>query len=134
MLLRDAFARTESLTARIYRAWRTGRFILLLSEPIVAEVENVLSRPQVLEKLRTGPIAARAPLELLRRRAEFVQPTIALRLSRDPGNDTFLECAVTGRADYIVSADADLLTLSAAQGIPILDAPDFWGRRQGASR
>jgi predicted nucleic acid-binding protein len=71
---------------------------------------------------------------LLRRRAEFVQPTIALRLSRDPGNDKFLECAVTGRADYIVSADADLLTLRAAQGIPILDAPDFWGRLQGASR
>jgi len=71
---------------------------------------------------------------LLRRRAEFVQPTIALRLSRDPGDDKFLECAVTGRADYIVSADADLLTLSATQGIPILDAPDFWRRLQGASR
>ena len=56
--------------------------MLLLSEPIVAEVENVLSRPRVLEKLR----------------------------------------------------DADLLTLSAIQGIPILDAPDFWGRLQGASR
>jgi len=33
-----------------------------------------------------------------------------------------------------VSADADLLTLSAIQGIPILDAPDLWGRLQGASR
>jgi predicted nucleic acid-binding protein len=43
--LRHAFARSESLTARIYRAWRSNRFILLLSEPIVIEVENVLSRP-----------------------------------------------------------------------------------------
>ncbi len=107
--------------------------MLLLSEPIIAEVENVLSRPQVLEKLRTGPIAARALLVLLRRQAEPVQPTATLRLSRDPG-DKFLECAVAGRADYIVSADADLLTLSAIQGIPILDAPDFWKRLQGASR
>jgi len=57
--------RTESLTARIYRAWRSDRFILLLSEPIVAEVENVLTRPQVLEKLRTGPIAARALLRTI---------------------------------------------------------------------
>lgn len=42
LLLRGVFARTESLTARIYRAWHSGRFILLLSEPIIAEVENVL--------------------------------------------------------------------------------------------
>jgi predicted nucleic acid-binding protein len=71
---------------------------------------------------------------LLRRRAEFVQPTIALRLSRDPGDDKFLECAVAGRADYIVSADADLLTLRAVQGIPILDAPGFWGTLEGVAR
>jgi uncharacterized protein len=71
---------------------------------------------------------------LLRRQAELVQPTATLRLSRDPGDDKFLECAVAGRADYIVSADADLLTLSAIQGIPILAAPDFWGRLQGTSR
>jgi predicted nucleic acid-binding protein len=71
---------------------------------------------------------------LLRRRAEFVQPTITLRLSRDPGDDKFLECAVAGRADYIVSADADLLTLSAVQGIPILSAPDFWGRLEGVGQ
>jgi predicted nucleic acid-binding protein len=81
----------------------------------------------VLEKLRTSPIAARALLVLLRRQAELVQPTATLRLSRDSGDDKFLECAVAGRADYIVSADADLLTLSAIQGIPILDAPDFRG-------
>ena len=134
VLLRGAFARTESLTARIYQAWRSDRSILLLSEPIVAEVENVLTRPHVLEKLRADPIAARALLVLLRRHTEFVQPTVTLQLSSDPGDDKFLECAVAGRADYIVSADADLLTLSAIQGIPILDAPDFWERLQGASR
>ncbi|MGH9364022.1 MAG: putative toxin-antitoxin system toxin component, PIN family [Thermoanaerobaculia bacterium] len=122
------------MTARIYRAWRTDRFTLLLSESIAAEVESVLSRPEVLEKLHTGPIAARALLVLLRRWAEFVPSTIALRLSRDPGDDKFLECAVDGRADYIVSADADLLTLSAVQGIPILDASGFWKTLEGADR
>ena len=71
---------------------------------------------------------------LLRRRAEFVQPTIAVRLSRDPGDDKFLECAVAGRADYIVSADADLLTLRAVQEIPILNVPGFWGTLEGVAR
>ena len=88
----------------------------------------------MLEKLRTGPIAARALLVLLRRRAEFVQSTVALRLSRDPGDDKFLECAVAGRADCVVSADADLLTLGAVRGIPILDAPGFWRKLEEATR
>jgi putative PIN family toxin of toxin-antitoxin system len=105
-----------------------------VSEPIIAEVENVLTRPQVLEKLRTGPIAARALLVLLRRHTELVQPTVSLRLSRDPGDDKFLECAVAGRADYIVSADADLLTLRAVEEIPILDAPGFWGTLERVAR
>jgi hypothetical protein len=43
--LRGAFARIESLTARIYGTWRTDPFTLLLSESIAAEVESVLSRP-----------------------------------------------------------------------------------------
>jgi uncharacterized protein len=41
-------------------------------------------------------------------------------------HDKFLECAVAGRADYVVSGDADLLSLREVQGIPIVDAPTFW--------
>lgn len=126
VLLRGALARTESLTARIYEAWRADQFTLLLSEPIVAEIENVLSRPEVHEKLRTGPLAARALIALLRRQAELVRPAVSLRRSRDPDDDKFLECAVAGRADYIVSGDADLLSLREVEGIPIVDAPTFW--------
>jgi hypothetical protein len=47
---------------------------------------------------------------------------------RDPTDDKFLECAVSGHADYVVSADADLLSLREVRGIPILDAPTFWRR------
>lgn len=46
--------------------------------------------------------------------------------SRDPADDKFLECAVSGSADYVVRADADLLTLREIQGIPIVDIPTFW--------
>jgi len=49
-------------------------------------------------------------------------------MSRDPTDDKFLECAVAGGADYVVSADADLLNLREVRGIPILDAPTFWRR------
>jgi putative PIN family toxin of toxin-antitoxin system len=126
LLLRGAVARTESLSARIYDAWREGRFTLLLSEPILAEIEAVLSRPEVLEKLRLSPIEARALVGLLRRRAVFITPTTPIRRSRDPADDKFLECAVAGGAHYLVSADADLLSLGEIRAVPILDAPAFW--------
>ena len=75
----------------------------------------------------TGQIyAAGALLELLRRRGTAVTPTIAIRQSRDPDDDKFLECAVTGGATYIVSADDDLLALHEVQGILIINAPVFW--------
>jgi predicted nucleic acid-binding protein len=33
---------------------------------------------------------------------------------------------MAGRADYLVSADSDLLSLPEIQGIPIIDIPAFW--------
>ena len=48
--------------------------------------------------------------------------TIVERIAacRDPTDDKFLELAVNGRADLIVSGDADLLVLDTFRGIPII--------------
>lgn len=126
ILLRGAASATPSVTSRIYTAWDAGRFILLLSEPILTEIEDVLSRPEVISKLRMKPIEAGALIELVRRRSTRVTPAVAMTQSRDPDDNKFLDCAVAGSADYIVSGDADLLSLREVQGIPIVDAPTFW--------
>lgn len=91
VLLRGAVARTESLTAHIYDAWREGRFALLLSDAILAEIEAVLGRPEVLEKLHLSPIEARALVAVLRRRAVVITPTTRITRSRDPADNKFLE-------------------------------------------
>lgn len=39
---------------------------------------------------------------------------------RDPTDDKFLELAVNGHADFVVSGDADLLVLSPFRAIPII--------------
>ena len=118
----------QSLTARLYEAWRADQFLLLVSEPILAEVDAVTARPELWRKLCVTPREARAVPLRLRRRAVLVQPDVAIRMSRDPTDDKFLECAVSGEADYVVSADADLLSLREVRGIPILDVPTFWQR------
>ena len=78
IILRGAGSPTPSITSRIYAAWDGGHFTLLLSEPILTEVENVLSRPEVLRKLRMTPIEAAALIELLRRRNTLIRPGIAI--------------------------------------------------------
>jgi predicted nucleic acid-binding protein len=44
---------------------------------------------------------------------------------RDPKDDKFLELAVNGRADLIVSGDTDLLVLGAFRGIPVITPAAF---------
>jgi predicted nucleic acid-binding protein len=55
-----------------------------------------------------------------------LEPATTIRCSRDPGDDTLLEWAVSGRADYIVTADKGLLSLGEIANIPIMDVPMFW--------
>ena len=107
---------------------------MLVSESILAEVDVVTARPEVLRKLRVTPREGRAVVQRLRRRAVLVRPDVAIRMSRDPTDDKFLECAVAGGADYIVSGDADLLSLREVQGIPIVDAPTFWQALAGEAQ
>ena len=50
----------------------------------------------------------------------MVQVSRAIRACRDPRDDKFLEVAVHGRADLIVTGDEDLLALNPFRGIAIL--------------
>ena len=43
----------------------------------------------------------------------------------DPDDDKFIECALSCRADYIVSGDRHLLQLKEYKGIRIIKAADF---------
>jgi uncharacterized protein len=63
--------------------------------------------------------------------AEVVSITQRIVACRDPKDDKFLELAVNGRADLIVSGDADLLALSPFRGIPIITPAAY---AQGATQ
>jgi len=48
-----------------------------------------------------------------------------IRVCRDPRDDKFLELAVDGRADLILTGDSDLLTLHPFRGIAILTPAQY---------
>ncbi|CAN5566697.1 hypothetical protein BH23ACI1_BH23ACI1_23690 [soil metagenome] len=56
---------------------------------------------------------------------EIVQVLQEVRECRDPDDDMFLEVAVNGRADVVVSGDRDLPALHPFRGIAILTPTQY---------
>jgi uncharacterized protein len=101
------------------------RYDLVLSEPIVRELLEVLHRPELVRKYRTLPERdMHAMLDVLSR-AQLVEVTHIPRVSRDPKDDAFLATARAAGADYLATEDDDLLVLHAYEGTKIVSAVDL---------
>jgi putative PIN family toxin of toxin-antitoxin system len=59
---------------------------------------------------------------------EIIEILQHVRASRDPKDDKFLEAAVNGRANVLVSGDGDLLDLNPFRGIAIVTPADYLAR------
>ena len=46
--------------------------------------------------------------------------------SRDPDDDKFIETAISGKADFLISGDSDLLNLGIVESIPIFSPRECW--------
>ena len=106
--------------------WQSHRVAVLVSRDILEEYLRVLAYPKF--QLNDQEIRSLVEEELL----PFVQ-TIRVRrrlaiVRRDPDDDKFLECAVAGRAEYLVTGDRDLRQLDSFRGITILTAGQFLER------
>jgi putative PIN family toxin of toxin-antitoxin system len=102
---------------------------LLGSVSTIAELREVISRPRLTRHIAT---TSRIAILDLVAAAELVDISECVVACRDPSDDKFLELAANGRADVIVSGDADLLTLHPFRGIPI-ETPAAFLRRVGQS-
>jgi len=60
---------------------------------------------------------------------EIIEVVQGIQASRDPNDDKFLEAAVNGRADVLVTGDNDLLELHPFRGIAILTPAAYVTRK-----
>jgi putative PIN family toxin of toxin-antitoxin system len=116
--------------ARLIDAFEAGAFALVTSAELLAETEEVLSRPK-LSRTATARRAAHRVTEAVRERAEVVVLVGDLQLCRDPNDDMVIETALLGSVDVIVTGDKDLLedpgvlaVLSAA-GVRVMTIAQF---------
>jgi putative PIN family toxin of toxin-antitoxin system len=100
---------------------------VLVSEATMQELADVLSRPKFDSYVT---IAERQEfLRVLGRIAEMVPIVYTVHACRDPRDDKFLDLAVNGEADLIVTGDDDLLVLQSFRGIPVI-TPARYLKRQ----
>lgn len=113
-------------TARLRTAWQDGRLVPLLSTATAKELVRVLACP----KFR---LDAQAQQELL---ADYLPCAVVVRIPlppptvpicRDPFDTPFLHLAATGRADVLVTGDADPLTLARVGRCQIVTPNVFLG-------
>lgn len=102
--------------------WKAGKFKLIVTDAIAREYLEVINRPKF--KIPQDEIIAAS--DYLLQIAEFVTPQEEiLVIVADPTDNKFLEAAIAGKVDCVVSGDNHLLEIGSFRGIPIITAREF---------
>jgi len=86
----------------VWTAFLNQEFILCISNEILSEYEEILAR-------KTSPAFAEKIIYIIlnSENVVFVNPFYRFELiTADPDDNKFVDCAIVGNADYIVSQDA----------------------------
>jgi putative PIN family toxin of toxin-antitoxin system len=127
-VLVSALIRRQGTTGDVLRALRDGRFTIIYTTATLVEVVDVLGRAPLRLKYHIQPEDLTALINLIRLRGELVNPARRISACRDAADDKFLDAALAGEADCIVTGDADLLSLTPFHGVPILRPAEFLAR------
>ncbi len=107
--------------SRVVESAIDGRIELLIADPVIDELERILTVKLGLDKRRVNEITA-----LLTELASSqlpLPPTTPPPITGEPDDDLVLTCAVQGHVDVLVSGDhRHLLPVGEYQGVRIVTA------------
>ena len=125
--------------AQVLTALATRRFTLLVSQPMLAELREVLLRPRLTRKYHLTEAAVDEFVALLRERAQEVSVDGSVKICRDPDDDVIIETALRGRAEVLVTRDddmkgaAEVIEVLAEAGVAVRTVQRFLDALTGAS-
>jgi putative PIN family toxin of toxin-antitoxin system len=96
---------------------------VLTSVPVLLELADVLNREK-FDKYVTHDERMRFMVNYLKV-AEMVEIDETIIACRDPKDDKFLELAVAGNADFLITGDEDLLVLKPFRTVEIITPREF---------
>ena len=110
----QALLNPNSIAAECFDVVRNGKVKLFVSEGTLAEISDVVSRPNILARLPNFNVKQiEAFIENVLDVSTLVRSVPkSFTLERDPKDEIIIDLAVEVKADYIVSRDKDLLDLT----------------------
>jgi putative PIN family toxin of toxin-antitoxin system len=96
---------------------------ILLSFEVIEELYNVLGRSAFDRYIDEDDRLQF--LTVLVKESTLVEISEKIKECRDPSDDKFLELAINGKADFIISGDSDLQVLNPFRKIPIVSPREF---------
>jgi len=112
----------------IQRFLRDAAFEIVVSPAIMDEVLRALAYPRVRKHLARG-FDVDSWFRDIAVLAQFVSGDYSAgQISDDPDDDKYITAAVEGLAGFVVSGDADLLSLKAYEGIHFISPRAFLAR------
>ena len=94
---------------------------LLVSEPVLRELERVLPGKLGLSSSVTDGFTSLLRAEALLTTAEHPFPTLP-----DPDDEAIIASALAGKADVFVTGDKALLELQRIEKLPVMSPRQFW--------
>jgi len=123
-VLVSAFPAHGTVPALLIDAWRQGVYHLVVSEHILAELEDTWRAPYW--QARFSPTASAEALSLLRSDAIVTALTVEVSgVATHSEDDLILATAVAGNADYLVTGDRQLRAVGTFHGVTMLSPREF---------
>lgn len=112
--------------AQVFDLWEDQAFGLVVSPSILEEYRRVLLCEDVANRHGMSEEEVINIIQTLERFSLVVEPKRPLAvITRDPSDNKFLECALEGEAEFVVSGDPHLLDLGRYQDIEIISPAAF---------
>jgi len=112
----------RNFCAQIIELWKKGKIILISSIQIIEELIKTLSNFKI-------PLSSEEILEwreIIIENSTVVESSENLEIVKeDPTDNKFLEAAIAGNADHIISQDRHLLNLKEFRGVKIVKPEEF---------
>ncbi len=106
--------------------WKEGKFHLLISEPIINEMIEVMHRPRIKDLYKIDNQTIEELIIEIYEKAEIVRVSHPIDVIKDdPGDNKFLACALEGGADYIITGDIHLINIKSFRNIQIVNPREF---------
>lgn len=126
VLISALISKKPSYPLQVYHLIKSEDFLLITSPTILEELEDVISRKDLIKLHQRTPKQIQEILKEIVETSLIVPGLVSVEVVKeDPDDDKFIAAAIEGQADYIISGDKPLLNIKEYHGVKIISPADF---------